>query len=99
MPRVILKPSETESEHLNEEVEGYYQLDCNPHVENVKLQYSNDRGETWTDAYAPSGMLIQFQRAGTILDQEFTRERYYRFVTTSPGSQVTMEKHYQAGRY
>ena len=99
MPRVILKPSETDSDVLDEKVEGYYQLDCSPHVENVKLQYSNDRGKTWQDAYAPSGTLIQFDQAGIILDMEFTRERYYRFVTGSAGSQVTMDKHYQAGRY
>ena len=99
MPRVILESDKTVSEVLDESVEGYYQLDCSPHVEDVKLQYSNDRGETWQDAYAPSGTLIQFDQAGIILDMEFTRERYYRFITASVGSQITMEKHYQAGRY
>ena len=98
MPRVILEITETTSETLDEEVEGYYQLDCNPFGEAVKMQYSNDQGKTWYDAYSPTGALIQFESGGIILDQEFTRGRYYRFVTGSVGSRVTMDKHYQAGR-
>ena len=98
MPRVILKTDQTTSETLDESVEGYYQLDCSPFGEAVKMQYSNDRGQTWVDAYAPTGSLIQFESEGIILDMEFTRERYYRFVTGSAGSQITMDKHYQAGR-
>ena len=98
MGRVILKPTATTSEVLDEEVEGYYQLDCSPFVEAVRLQYSNDRGNTWVDGYAPNGTLIQFESEGILLDMEFARGRFYRFVTGSPGSQVTMYKHYQAGR-
>ena len=98
MPRVILESTKTVSETLDETVEGYYQLDCSPFGEAVKMQYSNDRGQTWVDAYAPTGSLIQFESEGIILDMEFTRERYYRFVTGAAGSQVTMDKHYQAGR-
>ena len=98
MPRVILEATQKTSETLDESVEGYYQLDCSPFGEAVKMQYSNDRGQTWVDAYAPTGSLIQFESEGIILDMEFTRERYYRFVTGSAGSRVTMDKHYQAGR-
>ena len=98
MGRVILKSDQTTSEVLDETVEGYYQLDCSPFGEAVKMQYSNDQGQTWVDAYAPTGALIQFESEGIILDMEFTRGRYYRFVTGSAGSQVTMDKHYQAGR-
>ena len=96
MGRVILKPTETVSEILDEQVEGYYQLDCSPFVAPVKMQYSNDQGETWIDGYF-NGTLIQFEEEGAILDQTFAHGRYYRYITTRPGSQITMFKHHEAG--
>ena len=94
---VILKPDATESTILDASHAGAYQISCDVFVEAVRMQFSDDSGATWVDAYF-NGTLIQLDRAGAILDMDFTRGRYYKFVTDAEGSRVSLFKHAEHGQ-
>lgn len=94
---VILKPDATESTILDQDYAGSYQISCDVFVQAVKMQFSDDNGATYVDAYF-NGNLIQLDRAGAILDMDFTRGRYYKFVTGAIGTRVSMFRHAEHGQ-
>lgn len=93
---VILKTDQRESIILDKDFHGYFQVSCDVFGEAVKLQFSDDNGDTWVDAYF-NGVLIQLEKLGAILDQYLVCGRYYKFVTATPGSRVSLFKHDEAG--
>ena len=94
---VILKPDATESTILDEDHAGSYQISCDIFVAAVRMQFSDDGGETWVDAYFNDN-IIQLDRAGAILDMDLTRGRYYKFVTDAEGSRVSLFIHAEHGQ-
>lgn len=94
--RILLNVDDTESAVLDESVEGRFQVSCDIYVADVKMQFSDDGGTTWVDG-SFNGTPIKLSSAGDIFDQEFTRGRFYKFVTATKGSRVSIDKHSQAG--
>ena len=92
----LLEIDETVSIVLDTAFEGQYQVSCDIFTANVKMQFSDDEGATWVDG-SFNGTPIQLTTAGDILDQYFVRGRYYKFITASKGSRVTMFKYDESG--
>ena len=93
MARQILKTTQTESEVLDTDWYGEYQIVCTVYASDpVKLQFLRPGSTTWITARY-NNTEIQLSSVGDVLDVKLTKGYDYRLHTENEGAEVFIDKH------
>ena len=95
MAKTILATDQTESQILNENWYGEFQLHCRVYASDEVFLQANDPDDPDTDWITASfnGVDIKFSKVGSVFDVKLARDIHYRLYTANAGAKVVIAKH------